>query len=88
MGYSGKQIIHPNQINIVTTAFTPAPKHLVWALQIAKAFEKNPSKGAFVVQGQMIDLPTVKQAQRLLARAPQSMLNQLEEEMLKENPTK
>lgn len=81
MGYSGKQIIHPNQVNIVTTAFTPAAKHLLWALKVTRAFEENKSTGAFVVEGSMIDLPTVKQAQRLLARAPQAVLRQLEAEL-------
>lgn len=74
MGYSGKQIIHPNQIDIVTKSFTPAHKNLLWALKVTEAAVQNQGRGAFVVDGSMIDLPTVKQAQRLLARAPASVL--------------
>jgi citrate lyase subunit beta-like protein len=67
-GFTGKQVIHPGQISIVQQAFTP-PKHRIeWATQLIKEFEENQEAGAgaFVFRGQMIDMPTVKQAQNVL----------------------
>eukprot|EP00455_Lapot_gusevi_P008036 TRINITY_DN1345_c0_g2_i1.p1 TRINITY_DN1345_c0_g2~~TRINITY_DN1345_c0_g2_i1.p1 ORF type:complete len:308 (-),score=96.94 TRINITY_DN1345_c0_g2_i1:163-1086(-) len=70
LGYSGKQIIHPDQIEPVQRCFTPAPETLAKAKRIVEAFRQHQSqaKGAFVLDGQMIDLPTVRIAQNMLER--------------------
>jgi len=67
-GFTGKQVIHPGQITIVQQAFTPPQHRIEWATQLIKEFEEhtNAGTGAFVFRGQMIDMPTVKQAQNVL----------------------
>jgi citrate lyase beta subunit len=71
LGYSGMQIIHPNQIEIVQRAFTPTPEELTAAHRIVDAYEASlaEGKGVFALDGKMIDMPMVKAARRLLSRA-------------------
>ena len=71
LGFSGKQIIHPNQVAPVQEAFTPNDKAISYARQVVDAFEahQREGKGAFVLDGQMIDMPLVKNAQKVLERA-------------------
>jgi citrate lyase beta subunit len=71
MGYSGKQIIHPNQVVPVQEAFTPSDEEINHAQQILQAFAEHQQagKGAFALDGKMIDAPILKAAQRVLARA-------------------
>lgn len=71
MGFSGKQVVHPDQVEIVQNAFTPTKPEVEDALQIVKAFHENQAagKGAFAMDGKMIDLPVVKRAQNILLRA-------------------
>lgn len=68
MGYTGKQIIHPDQINVVQKAFMPSTKQIDWANALMTAFEEHQKagKGAFTYQNQMIDMPTIKQAKNIL----------------------
>jgi len=71
LGYSGKQIIHPNQVASVQKAFTPDDETIANAKRIVEAFEtyQKEGKGAFALDGQMIDMPLVKNAQKVLERA-------------------
>lgn len=71
MGFEGKQIIHPSQIDPVQSGFTPSGEAIAWATELISEFERQSSlgKGAFEIRGQMIDAPTIKQAQRILAKA-------------------
>ncbi len=71
MGFSGKQIIHPNQVVPVQNAFTPSDAAIANALRITEAFTEHQSagKGAFALDGKMIDAPIVKAAERILERA-------------------
>ncbi|CAL1544510.1 unnamed protein product [Lymnaea stagnalis] len=68
MGFTGKQVIHPKQIQIVEAAFTPSPAKVDWALQLIQGFEEHQKsgKGAFVFRGQMIDMPLLRQAKNIL----------------------
>ncbi len=71
MGFSGKQIIHPNQIECVQRAFTPEPEEIEYALQIIQQFEDSQEngQGAFALDGTMVDRPVVSRARHLLERA-------------------
>ncbi len=71
LGYSGMQIIHPDQIEPVHKAFTPSPEELAAARRVVEAYEANiaEGRGAFALDGKMVDMPIVKAAQRVLARA-------------------
>jgi citrate lyase beta subunit len=71
MGFAGKQIIHPNQVGPVQEAFTPSSVEIARALQVMRAFEEHQQagRGAFAMDGKMIDAPILKAAQRVLERA-------------------
>jgi citrate lyase subunit beta-like protein len=71
MGYTGKQAIHPNQIDTIYNAFLPSNQELTLAKRITEEWEKYKveGKGAFSIDGKMMDLPMVKWAQRIMLRA-------------------
>ncbi|MDO9303164.1 MAG: CoA ester lyase, partial [Anaerolineales bacterium] len=71
LGYSGKQIIHPTQVQPVQTAFTPNDEAIAYAKRIVETFEANQKegKGAYSLGGKMIDMPLLKNAQKVLERA-------------------
>jgi citrate lyase beta subunit len=71
LGYTGKQIIHPNQVAPVQEAFTPDDEAIAHARRLVEAFDEHQAKGsgAFALDGKMIDMPLVKAAQNVLARA-------------------
>ncbi|EFA09094.2 citramalyl-CoA lyase, mitochondrial [Tribolium castaneum] len=77
LGFSGKQVIHPDQIDITQKAFMPNPDQIKWAQEILNAFYKHQKegKGAFSYKGHMIDMPTVKQAQNVVDLANAIMIN-------------
>lgn len=71
LGFSGKQIIHPNQVAPVQAAFTPSPEEIAWARELMAAFASYQAqgRGAFAWQGQMVDRPVIRRAEGILARA-------------------
>jgi citrate lyase beta subunit len=71
LGYTGKQIIHPAQVEPVQSAFTPNDEAIAYAKRVVEAFEasQKEGKGAFALDGKMIDLPLLKNAQKVLERA-------------------
>ncbi|CAG8745224.1 35229_t:CDS:10, partial [Racocetra persica] len=71
MGYLGKQAIHPRQIDIIQQMFLPDMQDVERAAHIVYGYEQHSKKGigAFDLDGKMIDLPMVKWAERILARA-------------------
>ena len=68
LGYVGKSIIHPNQIEIAHRIFHPAPSEIEWARKVVEAYAiaKQKKKGATKVEGKMIDEVHFKQAKALL----------------------
>lgn len=71
LGFTGKQIIHPAQVEPVQAAFTPSAEAIVQARRIVEGFEasQKEGKGAFALDGKMIDMPLVKNARKVLDRA-------------------
>ncbi len=71
LGYTGKQIIHPDQVAPVQEAFTPNDEAIIQAKRLVEAFESHQKegRGAFALDGKMIDMPLVKAAQNVLERA-------------------
>ena len=70
-GFSGKQIIHPNQVAAVQEAYTPSDESIEYAKRIVESFEasQREGKGAYALDGKMIDMPLLKNAQKVLDRA-------------------
>uniref|UniRef100_A0A8D0CAX0 Citramalyl-CoA lyase, mitochondrial n=1 Tax=Salvator merianae TaxID=96440 RepID=A0A8D0CAX0_SALMN len=71
MGFTGKQVIHPNQITVVQEQFSPSPEKIKWAEELITAFEEHQciGKGAFTFRGSMIDMPLLRQAQNTVTLA-------------------
>lgn len=71
LGFSGKQIIHPNQVGPVQEAFTPSEEAIEYARRVVETFEtsQKEGKGAYALDGKMIDMPLLKNAQNVLDRA-------------------
>ncbi|XP_077486940.1 citramalyl-CoA lyase, mitochondrial-like [Amblyomma americanum] len=64
MGFTGKQVIHPSQVGPTQEAFAPTPTQLERARRLVQEFHQHQEqgKGAFVFEGSMIDMPSVRQA--------------------------
>ncbi|XP_055398913.1 citramalyl-CoA lyase, mitochondrial isoform X1 [Bubalus kerabau] len=80
MGFTGKQVIHPNQIAVVQEQFSPSAEKIKWAEELIAAFKEHqqlgkvnvlkcPEMGAFTFRGSMIDMPLLKQAQNIVTLA-------------------
>ncbi|MEJ5226133.1 MAG: CoA ester lyase [Anaerolineales bacterium] len=71
MGFSGKQIIHPAQVQPVQEAFTPSDDAIAYARRVVETFEahQKEGRGAYELDGKMIDMPLLKAAQNVLSRA-------------------
>ena len=71
MGFTGKITIHPSQIEIVNSAFTPTQAEIDEANELIAAFEEYEKAGkmAFTFRGQMVDVPHLRRAKEILAIA-------------------
>lgn len=67
-GFTGKMAIHPDQVAVINEIFTPSEKELARARAIVDAFAANPDAGVLGVEGEMLDRPHLRRAERLLAR--------------------
>jgi citrate lyase subunit beta / citryl-CoA lyase len=65
MGFTGKTLIHPQQIDVVHNALAPSEEEIAWAEEVVSTFQKA-GEGVVVVRGKMIDEPVVVQAKRVL----------------------
>ena len=68
LGYSGKSIIHPDQIPTVHSLFHPNKSEILWAEKVCNAYLESIKRGtgATTVDGKMIDEVHFKQAKALL----------------------
>ena len=71
MGFAGKQAIHPNQIGPIQDAFTPSAEAIAHARRVVAAAREHQAsgRGAFALDGKMVDAPVVKIAEQVLAKA-------------------
>ena len=69
LGFDGKTLIHPSQINAANAGFGPSEEELAWARQIVAAFAKpeNADKGAIRLDGQMVERLHLVEAEATLA---------------------
>ncbi|MBS1029664.1 aldolase/citrate lyase family protein [Gluconobacter albidus] len=74
LGYNGKSLIHPRQIELLHKAYAPAQKDVDHARKVVAAAEDAEQKGLGVISldGKMIDPPVVHEAQRVLLLAEHS----------------
>jgi citrate lyase subunit beta/citryl-CoA lyase len=66
-GFSGRVAIHPAQVDIINESFSPSDDEVAFARRVADLFAANPDSGTLGLDGKMLDIPHLKQAQRTLA---------------------
>jgi len=66
MGFYGKLIIHPMHIEWVRDVYRPAEEEIARSRKIVEAYEQSGGKGAFSIDGKMVDLPVYEQARRIV----------------------
>jgi len=69
MGFDGKTLIHPRQIDIANRAFAPSEKELAMARKVVGAWQeaRAAGKGICVVDNRLIEKLHVEEFERLLA---------------------
>ncbi len=68
-GFSGKLAIHPDQVAVINSAFTPSEEEIARARRIVDLFAANPRAAVLSLDGIMLDIPHLKQARNILAMA-------------------
>ncbi|KAF9266650.1 beta subunit of citrate lyase [Marasmius fiardii PR-910] len=66
LGFTGKQAIHPSQVETILSTFVPTSDEITRAAKILQKMESAHAsqKGAIGLDGEMIDAPMIKQAER------------------------
>jgi citrate lyase subunit beta / citryl-CoA lyase len=70
LGFTGKAVIHPSQIDIVNEVFTPSADELKWARRVLEAWKaaEAEGRGAFRLDDKMVDVVHVKMAENIIAK--------------------
>ena len=73
LGFEGKWAIHPSQVALANQVFTPSDAEVKKAQRIVEAMERaaKEGKGAVSLDGRLIDLASIRQAEALLNKAKQ-----------------
>lgn len=76
LGFDGKSLISPKQIQVVHNAYTPSESEVEHAINVIEAIKENEEAGigVLVVDGQMVDIAHVESAERTLKLAKASGL--------------
>jgi citrate lyase subunit beta/citryl-CoA lyase len=75
LGFRGKSTFNPRQVEEINRVFTPTPDELTYATLVVEAFEAAQARGdgSVAIGGQLVDLPIVMRARRLLEVAGGSL---------------
>jgi citrate lyase subunit beta/citryl-CoA lyase len=65
-GFTGRLAIHPDQVALINSSFTPSEADIAEARRVVEAFANAPGAGVVGIGGRMYDLPHLKAAQRTL----------------------
>jgi len=73
LGFGAKSLIHPKQIDVINRVFSPTPEEVAHAREVVQAFRAAQARGegSVALGGQLVDLPIVHRAERMLAVAEQ-----------------
>jgi citrate lyase subunit beta/citryl-CoA lyase len=71
LGFTGKSLVNPRQIDVVHEVFRPKQDEINHALQVMEAIKKAREMGTGVIslRGKMVDAPVVKRAARTIRTA-------------------
>jgi citrate lyase subunit beta/citryl-CoA lyase len=68
-GFTAKLAIHPDQVPVINRIFTPSERDVDRARRIVGAFAAAGNPGVIGLDGEMLDVPHLRRAERVLARA-------------------
>jgi citrate lyase subunit beta / citryl-CoA lyase len=66
-GFTGKIAIHPAQVAPINAGFRPTAEEVAFARRVVETFAANPGLGTVGMDGRMLDMPHLRQAERVLA---------------------
>lgn len=69
-GFTGRIAIHPDQVAGINESFQPSAAEIEHATRVVNLFRDNPGVAALSLDGQMLDIPHLRQAEKTLARVP------------------
>jgi citrate lyase beta subunit len=71
LGFTGKMAIHPRQLEIINRVFSPSPEEISYAQELIAAYAAHQEVGigVFELNGEMVDLPMIRSAERTLKQA-------------------
>ncbi|KAF9891991.1 hypothetical protein FE257_002955 [Aspergillus nanangensis] len=71
LGFNGKQCIHPSQLETAQRIYGPDPKEVQWAVRVTIADDKaaKAGRGAWTLDGKMIDIPVAEKARAIVVKA-------------------
>jgi citrate lyase subunit beta/citryl-CoA lyase len=69
LGFDGKSLIHPSQIEPANRLFSPSSGRIAWARRVIAAFEAQPQAGVLAVDGRMTERLHLAEALRVAAFA-------------------
>jgi citrate lyase subunit beta/citryl-CoA lyase len=71
LGFTGKSLIHPGQIDAINAAFSPTEGEIDYARRVVEAFDAAMARGdgSIAFGGQLLDRPIVERARRMLSMA-------------------
>ena len=67
-GFTGRIAIHPGQVAGINRSFLPSEADVAHAQRVTAAFAAQPDAGTVGLDGKMLDIPHLRQAQRVLER--------------------
>jgi citrate lyase subunit beta/citryl-CoA lyase len=68
-GFTGRIAIHPAQVTAINESYMPSTAEIDHAHRVIAAFAAEPGAGTVGLDGKMVDIPHLKQAQAVLAQA-------------------
>jgi citrate lyase subunit beta-like protein len=80
LGFNGKQCIHPSQVKVADEVFGPDAVETEWAIRVVVADEKaaKAGRGAWTLDGKMIDVPVATKAKAIVRKAEECGVNVVE----------
>jgi citrate lyase subunit beta/citryl-CoA lyase len=71
LGFRGALVVHPSQVDVLNAAFAPTAEEVDWARRVVAGDQaaRAEGRGAFQLDGRMVDPPVVRRAEEILALA-------------------
>ncbi|MET4432695.1 CoA ester lyase [Mycolicibacterium sp. 624] len=68
VGFDAKVAIHPTQVAVIRAGYAPSDEEIEWARAVLE--KARAERGVFQHDGQMVDMPVLRRAERIVALAP------------------